>query len=127
MQENIKTAEPGSRPQWSRLGFIFAASGSAIGLGNIVFFGANAYRFGGGAFYVPYFVALFVLGIPMMISDGKSEMQRFPSLDLAGLMDRVVARRDLYRTNLAEGEGQIAVTSASIMQGGTPDYDPVTG
>ncbi len=57
-----------SRGVWgSKLGFILAASGSAIGLGNIIFFGANAYRFGGGAFYVPYFVALFLLGIPMMI------------------------------------------------------------
>ena len=57
-----------SRGQWgSRLGFILAASGSAIGLGNIVFFSANAYRFGGGAFYVPYLVALFVIGIPVMI------------------------------------------------------------
>jgi NSS family neurotransmitter:Na+ symporter len=56
------------RGQWkSRIGFILAASGSAIGLGNIVFFSANAYRFGGGAFYLPYLVALFVIGIPVMI------------------------------------------------------------
>jgi len=56
------------RSQWkSKLGFILAASGSAIGLGNIVFFSANAYRFGGGAFYLPYFIALFVIGIPVMI------------------------------------------------------------
>ncbi len=57
-----------SRGQWkSRLGFILAASGSAIGLGNIVFFSANAYKFGGGAFYLPYFIALFAVGIPVMI------------------------------------------------------------
>ncbi len=57
-----------SRGQWrSRLGFILAASGSAIGLGNIVFFSANAYRFGGGAFYLPYLLALFAVGIPVMI------------------------------------------------------------
>lgn len=56
------------RGQWkSRIGFILAASGSAIGLGNIVFFAANAYRFGGGAFYLPYIIALFVIGIPVMI------------------------------------------------------------
>lgn len=56
------------RGQWkSRVGFILAASGSAIGLGNIVFFSANAYRFGGGAFYLPYLMALFVIGIPIMI------------------------------------------------------------
>jgi NSS family neurotransmitter:Na+ symporter len=56
------------RGQWkSRVGFILAASGTAIGLGNIVFFSANAYRFGGGAFYLPYLFALFVIGIPVMI------------------------------------------------------------
>ncbi|MCA9757177.1 MAG: sodium-dependent transporter, partial [Candidatus Eisenbacteria bacterium] len=58
------------RDQWkSKLGFILAASGSAIGLGNIVFFAANAYKFGAGAFYVPYLVALFLLGIPVMIME----------------------------------------------------------
>lgn len=56
------------RGNWnSKLGFILAASGSAIGLGNIVFFSSNAYQFGGGAFYLPYFIALFVLGLPIMM------------------------------------------------------------
>ena len=56
------------RGAWkSKLGFILAASGSAIGLGNIVFFASNAYQYGGGAFYLPYFIALFVMGIPVMI------------------------------------------------------------
>lgn len=65
----------------SKMGFVLAASGSAIGLGNIVFFGANAYRYGGGAFYVPYFVALFLLGIPMMIVEfglGKTQRRASP-------------------------------------------------
>ena len=58
------------RGAWkSKLGFILAASGSAIGLGNIVFFASNAYQYGGGAFYVPYFVALFAIGIPVMIME----------------------------------------------------------
>jgi NSS family neurotransmitter:Na+ symporter len=57
-----------SRGNWnSKLGFILAASGSAIGLGNIVFFSSNAYQYGGGAFYLPYFLALFVLGMPIMM------------------------------------------------------------
>ena len=57
-----------ARGSWgSKLGFILAASGSAIGLGNIVFFSSNAYKYGGGAFYVPYLVALFLIGIPVMI------------------------------------------------------------
>ncbi len=55
------------RGAWgSKLGFILAASGSAIGLGNIVFFSANAYKYGAGAFYLPYLVALFLIGVPIM-------------------------------------------------------------
>lgn len=57
-----------SRGEWkSRIGFVLAASGSAIGLGNIVFFSANAYSYGGGAFYIPYLIGLFLVGIPVMI------------------------------------------------------------
>ncbi len=51
----------------SRTVRILAASGSAIGLGNIVFFSANAYKFGAGAFYVPYLVALALVGLPVLI------------------------------------------------------------
>ncbi len=59
-----------SRSQWkSRFGFILAASGSAIGLGSIVFFPANAFKFGGGAFYLPYLVALVLVGMPVMIAE----------------------------------------------------------
>ena len=36
-------------------------------MGNIVVFSGNAYKYGGGAFYAPYFVALFLVGIPIMI------------------------------------------------------------
>ena len=70
------------RQQWgSKLGVVLAASGSAIGLGNIVFFGANAYKFGGGAFYVPYLIALLLVGIPLMcleFSLGQSRRKAFP-------------------------------------------------
>jgi NSS family neurotransmitter:Na+ symporter len=71
-----------TRGQWkSRLGFILAASGSAIGLGNIVFFSANAYRFGGGAFYLPYLIGLFAIGIPVMMLEfglGRFSGRAFP-------------------------------------------------
>lgn len=56
------------RETWkSRTGFLLAALGSAIGLGNIWRFPYMAYRNGGGAFLVPYFVALFVVGIPLLM------------------------------------------------------------
>ncbi|MFW6415231.1 MAG: sodium-dependent transporter, partial [Thermodesulfobacteriota bacterium] len=56
------------REQWgSRLGFILAAVGSAIGLGNIWRFPYMAYENGGGAFLIPYFFALLTAGIPIVI------------------------------------------------------------
>ncbi|WP_071393142.1 sodium-dependent transporter [Bacillus tuaregi] len=59
-----------NRPQWgSRAGFILAAAGSAIGLGNIWRFPATAYENGGGAFFLPYLFALLTAGIPLLIME----------------------------------------------------------
>ncbi|MDK2799595.1 MAG: neurotransmitter:Na+ symporter, family [Clostridiales bacterium] len=56
------------RDQWgTKLGFILAAVGSAVGLGNIWRYPYVAYENGGGAFLIPYFFALFTAGIPLMI------------------------------------------------------------
>ncbi len=56
------------REQWgTRAGFLMAAIGSAIGLGNIWRFPAVTYENGGGAFMVPYLLALLTAGIPLLI------------------------------------------------------------
>jgi NSS family neurotransmitter:Na+ symporter len=52
-----------------RVAFIFAAMGSAIGLGNIWRFPAVAYDNGGGAFMIPYLIALLTAGIPLLFVD----------------------------------------------------------
>lgn len=58
------------REQWqSRKGFIFAAAGAAIGLGNLWRFPFQAYKNGGGAFLLPYLIALATCAIPLMIME----------------------------------------------------------
>lgn len=66
-----KATQPGTeREQWSgQLGFLLSAIGSAIGLGNIWRFPGVAYTSGGGAFIVPYVVALLTAGIPILLLD----------------------------------------------------------
>ena len=59
-----------AREQWSgQLGFLMAAIGSAIGLGNIWRFPGVAYSNGGGAFMIPYIIALLAVGVPVLLLD----------------------------------------------------------
>lgn len=52
--------------QWAtRIGVILAVAGSAVGLGNFLRFPGQAAQNGGGAFLLPYFISLLVLGIPL--------------------------------------------------------------
>ena len=54
--------------QWgSNVSFILAMIGSAVGLGNIWRYPYVLYTNGGGAFYIPYIVAILVMGIPFLI------------------------------------------------------------
>lgn len=56
------------RENWgSRAGFVLAAIGSAVGLGNLWGFPYKLYAYGGGAFLIPYLVAMLVIGVPVLI------------------------------------------------------------
>jgi len=56
------------REHWrGRSVFIMAAIGSAVGLGNLWRFPYMCAANGGGAFLIPYFIALLTAGIPIMI------------------------------------------------------------
>ncbi|MDR2109282.1 MAG: sodium-dependent transporter [Coriobacteriales bacterium] len=62
----------------SRLAFVFAASASAIGLGNLWRFPALAARYGGGAFLLTYLVLVVTFGFTLMIAEialGRSTRQ----------------------------------------------------
>ena len=57
-----------NRDQWgSKIGLILAMAGNAVGLGNFWRFPYIAATNGGGAFMIPYFFALIVIGIPIML------------------------------------------------------------
>jgi len=59
-----------SREQWgSRLGFILAASGSAVGLGNIWKYPHMAGENGGGAFTIVYLICILIVGLPIVIAE----------------------------------------------------------
>lgn len=56
------------RGQWSsQIGFVLAAAGSAIGLGNIWRFPYSAGENGGGAFLIVYLICVVALGLPVML------------------------------------------------------------
>ncbi|MHC4153983.1 MAG: sodium-dependent transporter [Planctomycetota bacterium] len=56
------------RESWgTRGGFILAAVGSAVGLGNLWGFPYKLYSYGGGAFLIPYVLGLLLIGIPLMV------------------------------------------------------------
>ncbi len=64
------TKASSQRETWTgQTAFLLAAVGSAIGLGNIWRFPGVAYTNGGGAFLIPYLVALLFVGLPMLLLD----------------------------------------------------------
>ena len=73
-----------AREQWnSQLGFVLAAVGSAIGLGNIWRFSYMAYEYGGGAFLIPYVIALITAGIPLLLLEFAMGHERGGSAPMA--------------------------------------------
>ena len=58
------------RGQWSsKLGFVLAAAGSAVGLGNIWKFPSEVAENGGAAFLIIYLLCCFLVGFPVMTAE----------------------------------------------------------
>jgi NSS family neurotransmitter:Na+ symporter len=56
--------------EWSsRLAFILAATGSAVGLGNIWKFPYMTGEYGGGAFVIVYLLCVALMGLPVMMAE----------------------------------------------------------
>jgi NSS family neurotransmitter:Na+ symporter len=59
----------GNRGQWgSKFGFIMAAAGSAVGLGNIWRFPYITGLNGGGAFVLVYILCVLLIGVPLLFT-----------------------------------------------------------
>lgn len=80
-----------SRGQWnSKLGFVLAASGSAVGLGNIWRFPFMAGANGGGAFVLVYFIILIIIGFTLML--GELSIGRATQLSPVGAYRKLSAK-----------------------------------
>jgi NSS family neurotransmitter:Na+ symporter len=68
--EELRAERKSQRSHFSgKVGFILAASASAIGLGNLWRFPALDARYGGGAFLVTYVILVFTFGFTLMIAE----------------------------------------------------------
>ncbi len=54
----------------SQPGYVWSLIGSAVGFANILSFSAQVYKNGGGAFLIPYMMAILILGVPMLFLEG---------------------------------------------------------
>ena len=66
----MATIQPSPRGSWnSKLGFVLAAAGSAVGLGNIWGFPTQVADNGGAAFILIYLICCLLVGFPVMIAE----------------------------------------------------------
>jgi NSS family neurotransmitter:Na+ symporter len=78
-----------NRGQWnSKIGFILAAAGSAIGLGNIWRFPYIVGENGGGAFVIIYIAFVFLIGLPYMF--GELSLGRNTQKNPVGAIQKIV-------------------------------------
>ncbi|MCY4159037.1 MAG: sodium-dependent transporter [Bacteroidetes bacterium] len=67
---SIQQSAPTNRGQWTgRVGFILAAAGSAIGLGNIWRFPYSVAEGGGGLFVIIYLFFVLAIGLPVLLAE----------------------------------------------------------
>jgi len=96
------------REHWgSKLGFILAASGSAVGLGNIWKYPYIAGENGGGAFTIIYLLCIFVVGMPIVI--GEFVIGRKTQLSPVGAFEKIAPK------SFWKWVGMLGVASAFVI------------
>ncbi|ASW80871.1 sodium-dependent transporter [Vibrio anguillarum] len=93
----------------SRLGFIMAAAGSAVGLGNVWGFPTKAASNGGAAFLVIYLTMVFLLAFPMLVAE--------LTIGRHGQSNPIASLRSIWTKNRAAAAlfGIIAMIASSMI------------
>ncbi|MDL4841712.1 sodium-dependent transporter [Aquibacillus rhizosphaerae] len=98
------------RESWaSRLGFMLAAMGSAVGLGNIWRFSYVAGENGGGAFLVIYLLSVLIIGVPLLLTE--VSIGRKAQSDVVGSYQKLAPRKPWFLV------GFLGVGSAFLILG----------
>jgi NSS family neurotransmitter:Na+ symporter len=116
-------SEPQPRALWaSRLGFILAAAGSAVGLGNIWKFPYITGNNGGGAFVLVYLVCIAIVGLPIMMAE--LMIGRHTRRDAVGAFIRLEGRRSFWLSAgwVSLGAAFVILSYYSVVAGWTVDY-----
>lgn len=103
----------------SRTSFVLAAIGSAIGLGNVWRFPYICYEYGGGSFLIPFLVALFTAGIPLMVLEMGLGHKMEASAPVAF---RGTGKRKEWLGWLAVGVGFMIVCYYAVIMGWCVNY-----
>jgi len=111
------------RALWaSRLGFILAAAGSAVGLGNVWKFPYIAGNNGGGAFVLVYLVCICLVGLPIMMAEFM--LGRHTRRDAVGAFIHLEGRRSPWLAAgwVGVGAAFLILSYYSVVAGWTLDY-----
>lgn len=112
----------------SKIGLIAATVGSAVGLGNIWRFPAETQENGGAAFLILYIACVFILGIPVMLSE--FSIGRAGGSDAVGCLKNLGARRGWWSVGgLAVLASYLILCFYMVVAGWTLEYlwQSVTG
>ena len=112
-----------SREHWgSRLGFVMAAAGSAVGLGNLWKFPYITFDNNGGSFVLVYLICIALVGLPIMVAE--IVIGRRSQKDLVGAFKQLRADSPLWRVIgwLGIATGFIILSYYSVVAGWTLEY-----
>jgi len=109
------------RGQWSsRLGFVMAAAGSAIGLGNLWKFPYITWANEGGAFVLVYLICILAIGLPIMMAE--ILIGRMTQKSAYGAMREAVGARWAWVGGLGVFGGFVILSFYAVIAGWTLRY-----